>query len=651
MREKVPNPFGKLSIQNLGRAARTLLFFILFYLYLWLEVDLRLIYNGVGAVANFPDFFWGWTFFSKFATYPGGLVEYLSAFLSQFFYYSWAGAIVVTLQAWLICACTDFFLKGVNAGRFRCVRFIPPILLIITYNKYTYYFAPATALLAALLFASIYLGVIKTSKLFIAAAFLILSLILYYVAGGAYLLFAVLCAIYELFFNRRWLITLWCLLSAAVIPYIEGVIILDASIVDAYTNLLPLSWKIIDAEDLKEIVVIICILYLLLPVVTLVLGSWRMFVKTSDTALGRLSLHKAESGKARKKIRRKTRHKPANLSPRVLSWYAAAPLRRWIIESSVLFGVAAAGIVFSCDSERKALFEVDYYAYNKMWPEVIQCAQHCPNNYFMVHAVNRALYHTSRLGYEMFSYHQNPDTLFLTTQELLEAYWKRVDIYLDLGCINLAEHELTESLGTNTQRPAILKRLALASMVKGDIDTAGVYLHALGTTLFHADWAGNYVDLLSSDPDLSSEKYIQHLRSLMVDRDGIWMFSDNEKILLCLLEENSKNKMAFEYLMAWYMLTRQLDKFVRNIRRLDDFDYPDIPRHYEEAVLLYTFAKKKQVDLNGRRIRLDSRRRFARFNHILSLHGSNAQAAFDSLADYWDSYFFYYLYGYSGIKR
>lgn len=129
------------------------------------------------------------------------------------------------------------------------------------------------------------------------------------------------------------------------------------------------------------------------------------------------------------------------------------------------------------------------------------------------------------------------------------------------------------------------------------------------------------------------------------------MFSDNEKILLCLLEENSKNKMAFEYLMAWYMLTRQLDKFVRNIRRLDDFDYPDIPRHYEEAVLLYTFAKKKQVDLNGRRIRLDSRRRFARFNHILSLHGSNAQAAFDSLADYWDSYFFYYLYGYSGIKR
>ena len=233
-----------------------------------------------------------------------------------------------------------------------------------------------------------------------------------------------------------------------------------------------MSWKIIDAEVLKEMVVIICVLYLLLPVVILVVGSWRMFVKTSDTVSDHLGLREAKSGKARRRIKRKKRDRPASLSPKVLSWYAAAPLRRWIIESSVLFGVAAAGIVFSCDSERKALFEVDYYAYNKMWPEVIQCAQHCPNNYFMVHAVNRALYHTSRLGYEMFSYHQNPDTLFLTTQELLEAYWKRVDIYLDLGCINLAEHELTESLGTNTQRPAILKRLALASMVKGDIDTA-----------------------------------------------------------------------------------------------------------------------------------------------------------------------------------
>ena len=123
------NSFQKLSGKDLDRPIRSLVFFILFYLYLWLEVDTRLIYHGGGAVTNLPAFFRGWAFLQEFISYPGGPLEYLSAFLSQFFYIGWAGALVATLQAWLICACTDYFLKTINAPHFRCVRFIPPILL------------------------------------------------------------------------------------------------------------------------------------------------------------------------------------------------------------------------------------------------------------------------------------------------------------------------------------------------------------------------------------------------------------------------------------------------------------------------------------------------------------------------------------------
>ena len=93
------NSFRKLTSQNLGRPIQSFIFFILFYLYLWLEVDPRLIYHGGGMITNFPVFFRGWVFFQQFIAYPGGPVEYLSAFLSQLFYYSWAGALIVTLQA------------------------------------------------------------------------------------------------------------------------------------------------------------------------------------------------------------------------------------------------------------------------------------------------------------------------------------------------------------------------------------------------------------------------------------------------------------------------------------------------------------------------------------------------------------------------
>ena len=41
-----------------------------------------------------------------------------------------------------------------------------------------------------------------------------------------------------------------------------------------------------------------------------------------------------------------------------------------------------------------------------------------------------------------------------------------------------------------------------------------------------------------------------------------------ETMLERLLERNPRNRMAFEYLMAHYLLTRQIDKMVANLRPL-----------------------------------------------------------------------------------
>ena len=45
-RKLMPNLLRKLLSQNRAGPLRTVLFFLLFYLYLWLRVDLRLIYHG-----------------------------------------------------------------------------------------------------------------------------------------------------------------------------------------------------------------------------------------------------------------------------------------------------------------------------------------------------------------------------------------------------------------------------------------------------------------------------------------------------------------------------------------------------------------------------------------------------------------------------
>ena len=627
------NSFRKLPSQNLGRSIRSFLFFILFYLYLWLQVDLRLIYHSGETITNFPVFYRTWAFFRELAPYPGGLVEYLSAILSQSFYIGWVGALVVTLQAWLICVCTDHFLKAINTSSFRWLRFVPPILLLITYTQYTYHFVTTMALSAALLFVFLYLRVGLKSKLLRTVVFMILSVILYYIAAGAYLLFAALCAIYELFFSRNWRMGLLCFLSAAIIPYIEGVFVFGTSIVDAFSELLPFSHKILTYETRRRMVEVVYILYLLLPSAALLLGLCRI--------------------PAKKKVKKKPRHKSTKPGAKILSWYTGAPLLRWIIESCLLFVIAGTLVFSSHDNELKTTLEADYYAYHRMWPQVLQAFHRHPNSLFIVHAVNRALYHTGQLGSDMFAYPQHPDTLFLTSKKRIAAFWKKFDVYIDLGVMNLAESALTESLIRLGERPIILKRLALINMVKADSGAARVYLGALSKTLFHADWANNYLARLQSDPNLSMDGQIQHLRDVMMETDYGFTNYVPERILLALLQKNRYNRMAFEYLMAWYLLTGQLDKFVQNLDRLDDFDYPEIPRHYEEAILIYEVLTGRKVDLKGRHITQSTYQRARDFSDISNrLRGSNKVQAMLATAPYFgDTYFFYYNFGDLTIAR
>ncbi len=61
--------------------SRSLIFFVLFYLYLWLGVDLRFMYYGAGVITNFPAFYKGWAFFLTFLSYPGGPLEWVEGFI------------------------------------------------------------------------------------------------------------------------------------------------------------------------------------------------------------------------------------------------------------------------------------------------------------------------------------------------------------------------------------------------------------------------------------------------------------------------------------------------------------------------------------------------------------------------------------------
>jgi hypothetical protein len=225
-----------------GGPVREVAFFALLLAFLWLWVQPVLIYD-CGAITNFPVFYKGWPFFFQTVRPPGGFVQYAAAFLSQLFYYSWAGAAVITLQIWASCLCTGYLLRKADLPAARLLRFAPAIVMLIAYAGYSYHFPLFLGVLACVAFASMYAQSAGRSRSDIGVFLGLLTIL--YLAGAARVV--AFCGSRAPRTNCGAVAATAGLypLLAAVLPYVLGVLILRISVDNAYTELLPFSWRIV----------------------------------------------------------------------------------------------------------------------------------------------------------------------------------------------------------------------------------------------------------------------------------------------------------------------------------------------------------------------------------------------------------------------
>jgi hypothetical protein len=634
---------------RLADAIRSIVFFGLLYLYVWRVVEPQLIYS-CGTITNFPVFYKGWPFLRECLSYPGGVLRYINALLPQFFYISWAGALVITGQAWVLCACTGWFLRRLAVPGWRLLRFIPALIVVVPYARYSYHFPTITGALASLLFACLYvaissrgmgipstgsgqaLPVIRNSsarcRCHDVAAYFVLAVVAYVISAAVFLPFALLCAIYELLYRRRYGVALAYLLVAAVLPYAVGVLVFHVSLVNAYTDMLPLSWQIRDWVTRGKMVQAVYALYLFPMALAFVWGVGRAIAAWWSA---RRTEVQVQPGKK----------KPGSPGAKPRPAWLRRPAVRWTLESALLFALGVAVAALSLNRSQKALLAVHYYACQRQWPEVLRVSRPRMNENAVMNAVNRALYYTGRLDQDMFTWPQRPDALVYTGQDHALFYWHKLDTLLDLGLLNLAEKNFTECLEMFGEHPMILQRLALVNLAKGKIEAGRIYLEKLRQTLFFSGWAQDYLDRLAADPTLASDPQMQQLRARALRKDSIAAFYAPEPMLEVLAEQGSQNRMAFEYLMAWYMMEKRLDKFVQNLARLQDFGYTAVPPLYQEAALIYG----TRHPIPAAAVSPEAQQRIKQFSDIFNRYGRDKNAAFRELAgNFAGSYFFYFLY-------
>ena len=234
------------------------------------------------------------------------------------------------------------------------------------------------------------------------------------------------------------------------------------------------------------------------------------------------------------------------------------------ITSHLLFALVAVCMGWlvwkNTNIKAEKVMQYDFMATHQQWNRIIEnINKEKPNNQIGVTVQNLSLAMHGVLLDQMFNYNQNgiagllPDVESDATSPMPTA-----EAFYQLGMINVAQRtvfEAQEAILDFQKSGRCYKRLAQTNLINGNYEVARKYLTALQKTLFYRDWANETLPLLGDEKAIAKHPEYGRLRK-MAYKDNFF-FSDHvtTDMLQSLYFGNTDNKLAYQYLVAYYLLT------------------------------------------------------------------------------------------------
>lgn len=260
------------------------------------------------------------------------------------------------------------------------------------------------------------------------------------------------------------------------------------------------------------------------------------------------------------------------------------------------------------------VIQLEKLVFEEKWEEAIELHENYPSqNLIGQYFYNIALSETDQLCDRLFRGRQDFGTGSLILPWGNEYLSWGAYFYYSIGLVNEAHRWAYEEMVVYGYRPQNIKLLVKTNIVNGDFKMALKYINILKKTICYKDWAIEYEKLLQdpqsirSHPDLGPE-----LKIIPKDNFFIQIDAPQDNLSL-LLDSNPNNRKAFEYKMAWLLLTKNVEAVVNNIKKMKEMGYTRIPLHIEEAVLSYYNSTKMVADLGGLIISFETQARFDQY--------------------------------------
>ena len=443
---------------------------------------------------------------------PGGIADLLGRFCTQFFLYAWVGALFIAVLLSLI---QLLVLRLVNWGQFHGLSFVPSFLLWLFLLDENALLGGIWAVLLTLLASWIY-GMLSDG--WIRHVLLLAAIpILYWMVGPVCVLFFLLQAPHP----RRF-------------AWYYGVFVILAIMLVILSSYLPVPadrlWTGIHYYRYPTIIPIL--LWAGILSIFVLAFIFRVFQE-------RIASH-------------------------------LSPLTSYLV--LFLVTIIMGGVVWkNSNFKAEKVMQYDFMACHQQWNRILEAINvEKPNNQIGVTVQNLALAMRGMLIDHMFDYNQNgisgllPDVQSDATSPMPTA-----EAFYQLGMVYVAQRtvfEAQEAILDFQKSGRCYKRLAQTNLINGNYEVARKYLSALQKTLFYRDWANETLSLLGNEEAIAKHPEYGHLRQFAYNED--FYFSDHvtPDMLESLFFSNTDNRLAYDYLMAYYMLTGDREGYKKLLR-------------------------------------------------------------------------------------
>lgn len=595
------------------------------FVYVWKGVRPQWLHSGFGVFAAYPVFAWEGSFLrSAFGT-PGGALDALAALLAQTYRTGSLGALVILTVSVTLFTGVLRLLHSMRAGKLRDLAWAPVIGALMILTRYDDPLPVLLALALSIWMAALYQAVPTKGLAARAGAFGILFALAYWLGGATAFVFAGIVCLSEASWHRRPTVAIVEALLAGGGAFVLGWVVFGLAPRTIYLAATP--WDSRGAGGLAAFShSLVVVLYAFVP--ALIVAVF----------LGRVLLRMRKGSRSIKCSQRAD--------------------RLWIV-ARMLAVVAAAAVCLTLSRnhlrDERALH---HYAWQRDWDEVVALAHRMkgrrPFTRSGVVDVNRALAHLGRLGEELCAYPQDETrTLFLGAEGMFGRFQhaKLLELYLDLGCPNAAEKNAYELLDNEGASPYVLDAMLRIHLAKGQHESARIAFETVRKYAGSGPYVRRWHEVITDPAKAESHPLVRGWRRVRGTTDYAVGGIAFEPLLRRLLHDTPDHRLAFEYLMAHYLLKHQRAEVVKGLPLLASLGYTRLPRHYAEAVLVQSLETRTTPDARGWTIDANVYSQFQKIRAAVQNARGDNQALFDVLAaEYGGTYTFYSLFNTCGVQ-